>query len=260
MARKRTRPKDITTMEDMRTYLNGNLEYEFPLVEECWHHAEQGVKETNKNIKIKNDTRTDGKTTPYARVAGRYFQLMGLEHFKKAGQELRNIAYREIREDEEQEAMDILLEDDTDEGEFIRELISIYFSHVKNTEEITFTIDRLADYYNNYEFNEGSDKFLVVSAVADELALRELYSLRARGGDNEKAIKETRDSYMKALGGLKVLKSDKKEDKAKDKFTAFVDELTKNGELRFKAKEYPKDQIDELIESTIRSIKGAYNE
>lgn len=244
MARGRIRPKDINSKGDMLAYLEGNLEYEYPFVEEAWQKAEQIYAEDKDKKKS---------------IGSIYFQLMGLAQYRKLGNELRNKEFKKMRIIEEEEIIDSLLGDDEEESEFIKELISIYFSNIKDPEDLKFVIERMSDYYSNYEFNEGSDKFLVVSAVADELALRELYAQRVLGQDNEKRVKDVKEGYLKTLASLKVLKSDKKIDSTKNKFTALVDELSRTGELNIDSPEYPKDEIDYLIEAMRRSVERAYN-
>jgi hypothetical protein len=86
--------------------------------------------------------------------------------------------------------------------------------------------------------------------------LRGLYEKRARGVDNEARIEKIRNSYLKALDSLKVLKRQGANgDDGKNKFTLFVDEMTKNGELNDYKVEFPPDAIDELVKAQRESIR-----
>lgn len=264
MARRRKRPK-LKTKKELIKYLEENQDTELPFSEKVWEIAVEKTSEKEREFKEITTTDFDGnkktKKIPNGAInpVSKYFQLIALPNFKKMAKE----EHLE-KEDDKDKITDVdkMLEelDDTEENTFIKELVSIYFSTV-NGDDLNFVIERLSDYYSNYEFNEGSDKFLVVSAVSDELALRHLYSKRAKGSDNESRIERIQKGYLRTLDGLKLLKKQgSKLDEGKNKFTMFVDELEKAGELKFNPNKYEKDQIDELMQSTRRCIMRAFKD
>lgn len=262
MARRKRRPK-LETKEELVKYLEENQDTEYPFNEEVWKLAVEKTAEKEREFKVLKEVDFDGtekvKKIPNGAInpVSKYFQLIALPQYKKQCEELQKEQEEELVAD-----VDDMLEqlDDSEENTFIRELVTIYFSNVKG-EDLDFVIDRLSDYYSNYEFNEGSDKFLVVSAVSDELTLRELYGKRVKGSDNEVKIEKVKKGYLSTLDGLKLLKKQgSKLEDGKNKFTMFVDELEKAGELKFDTKGYEPDQIDRLIEHTRRSIVRAFSD
>lgn len=266
---KKNRPK-METKEELLSYLEANQDKEFPFCEEIYNIAvektdgkERAFKEI---VRTEYDGTTKTKRIPNGSVnpVSKYFQLIALPHYNKKVQAM--LCFRE--EDEKYEEIDediddiIELTEDDEANSFVRELASIYFSKVLD-DETQFVIDRLSDYYTNYEFNEGSDKFLVISAVSDELTLRELYSKRitSKGVDNEVRIDKVKRGYLSTLESLKALKKQSgKLDEGKNKFTIFLDELDKAGELNIKIPDIPNDQIGSLVNSFRQSIVRAFRD
>jgi len=273
IAAKKNRPK-METKKELMSYLRRNKDIELPFVQEVWDLAVEqtagkvagtkAVETTDINGDIKIIKIPDIIDNPVSK----YFQLMALKRNKEKGEALRDknkdktSNQVEIKNDENLETKideddDIL---DVEKNSFITGLINIYFSKV-NDEDLDFVVSRLSEYYTNYEFNEGSDKFLVVSVVSDELSLRELYSKRVKGSDNEKRIKDVQDGYLKKLDSLKVLKKQGSAiDEGKNKFTVFVDELEKAGELKFKTPEIDNDIIGELVKAINNSVIRAFSD
>lgn len=265
MARRNRRPK-LTTKEQLIKYLEENQDTELPFCEEIWEKAIETTSNKERQFKEIQVTDYDGNTTTKKIPNGvlnpvsKYFQLLALPNFRK----LAEAKLEEMQENEDENSdIDRMFEnmdENDEENTFIKELVSIYFSQVKG-DDLTFVVDRLSDYYTNYEFNEGSDKFLVVSAVSDELTLRELYGKRVKGSDNETKIEKVKKGYLSTLESLKVLKKQgSKLDEGKNKFTMFLDELDKAGELNIKVKEIPNDQIGDLVTSFRQSIVRAFRE
>lgn len=258
----------MKTKEELITYLESNSNIELPFSEKVWQIAVEKTFAKEREFKEITTTDFDGnvktKKIPNGAInpVSKYFQLIALPNFKKMCEQEQ--LEKELEAENETtvniEQMLEELEEDTEENSFIRELISIYFANIKG-DNFDFVVDRLSDYYSNYEFNEGSDKFLVVSAVSDELTLRELYGQRVKGKDNEATIEKVKKGYLSTLDGLKLLKKQgSKLNEGKNKFTMFLDELEKAGELKIKNVSIKQDQIDILVEHTRRSIINAFGE
>lgn len=264
MARGNRRPK-LTTKEELIEYLEENKDTELPFCEEIWQVAVDKTADKDRQFKEISTTDFEGNTKtkkiPNGAVnpVSKYFQLIALPNFRKIAEaKLED----DIEEDEDNDDIEKMLEEmeDNDENSFIKELVSIYFASV-NGDDLQFVIDRFSDYYTNYEFNEGSDKFLVVSAVSDELTLRELYGKRIKGNDNESKIEKVKKGYLSTLESLKVLKKQGgKLDEGKNKFTMFLDELEKAGELKIQAPDIADDKIGALVTAFRQSIMRAFRE
>lgn len=270
MARKSNgRPKDLATKEDLIKYLEENTNTELPFNEVVWDSAVEHTVDKERQFKEIQTTGYDGvvktKKIPNGAVnpVSRYFQLMALPQNAKAGKAIvREQKKQKKIEDSKEREFEELIENvgDSDEGSFIRELVEIYFSILEG-DELLFVVNRLSDYYTNYEFNEGSDKFLVVSVVSDELTLRDLMASRIRGRDNETKIEKVQKGYLSKLESLKVLKKQgSKLDESKNKLTMFVSELEKAGELKLEAKPIPLDEVKGLIDSFRRTVIDVFRE
>lgn len=266
MAGRNRRPK-LETKEELIKYLEENRDSELPFSEEVWKVAVEKTSEKERQFKEIVTTGFDGKSKtkkiPNGAVnpVSKYFQLIALPNFKKLAK--NEYSNHVVEEDTMYDIEQMLegLDEDTEENTFIKELMTIYFASLTG-EDTQFVVDRLSDYYTNYEFNEGSDKFLVVSAVSDELTLRELYRERIKGKDNETKIEKVKKGYLATLDGLKLLKRQgSKIDEGKNKFTMMLDELEKAGDLsKYKQECYEPDQIDALVSDTRRSIMRAFGD
>lgn len=280
---KKIRPK-METKNELMSYLRRNKDTELPFVKEVWDMAIEQTAGKSVGTKVVETVDENGNTQ-VMKVAdmsnnpvSKYFQLMSLQPNKLKGEALREKALGKAKNDTVVEVdsntdsnvsndnVDIIVDindefiGDDRKNSFITGLVNIYFSKISD-DDLDFVVSRLSEYYTNYEFNEGSDKFLVVSVVSDELSLRDLYSKRIRGSDNEKRIKDVQDGYLKKLDSLKVLKKQGSTvDEGKNKFTVFVDTLEKAGELKYKAPEIDNDVIGNLVNAINNSVIRAFSD
>lgn len=280
---KKIRPK-METKNELMSYLRRNKDTELPFVKEVWDMAIEQTAGKSVGTKVVEtvDENGDIQVMKVADMSNnpvsKYFQLMSLQPNKLKGEALREKALGKAKNDTVVEVdsntdsnvsndnVDIIVDindefiGDDRKNSFITGLVNIYFSKISD-DDLDFVVSRLSEYYTNYEFNEGSDKFLVVSVVSDELSLRDLYSKRIRGSDNEKRIKDVQDGYLKKLDSLKVLKKQGSTvDEGKNKFTVFVDTLEKAGELKYKAPVIDNDVIGNLVNAINNSVIRAFSD
>lgn len=148
----------------------------------------------------------------------------------------------------------------TPQGKFICTFIKRYFGEIYSVDTAVFLIDRAKSYYGEYELNSASDEFLVMTALTDELVIREITKKRVcYSAIDNKELETIRNGYMKSLDGLKALKKfDKGEKESDNKFTAWVDKLVKGKELDRHKVRIRKDTVDKLIDSQIRGIRNVF--
>lgn len=258
MAR-RKRPK-METKEELIAYLEANQDTELPFNDEVWERA---VEATNgKERKFKEITTSDfenkstTKMIPNGSVnpVGKYFQIIALPQY-------RNPVDTTDLEDEFDEEDEVEF-DDNEKAETVTTWISMFFDGVPNADR-KFIIDRLSNYYDNYELNEGADKFQAAKAVLDELEMRNLMKMRSKGKDVEVRIEKCQKSYLALLDSLKAQKKQRGagDDEGKNKFTIFVDNLEKEGRLVIKKDtSYEPDDIDRLLKEFEGSMRTVYYE
>ena len=169
-------------------------------------------------------------------------------------------------EEEPEEVIEVLnLKDfipdyESHQGRFISHFIERYFGEMTNADTLRFLIDRIKSYYGEYELNSASDEFLVMTAIADELVIRDITKKRVNYTDiDNKELELIRNSYIKSLDGLKALKKfDKGEKESDSKFTVWVNKLVRGEELDSNKIEITEDDIDRLIESELRGIRNVF--
>lgn len=261
----------MTTKEELILYLETNQHKELPFCEEIWEKAVESIEGKERQFKTIKTEDYNGNVkmlkVPNGAInpVSKYFQLIALPNYKRIAlnnaEEMKNNQnedFEELDESENEYDYDDVI--DVGASSFVNELTDIYFSTISGN-DLQFVKNRISDYYANYEFNEGSDKFLVVSAVSDELTLRELYAKRTKGLDNENKIDKVKKGYLNTLESLKVLKRQgSKLDEGKNKFTMMLDELEKAGDLYLEPEIISEDAIKDLVSSFRVSVVRAFRD
>lgn len=193
-------------------------------------------------------------------------EFLGNVYFELRASSLFNKEEDKQEEEPKEEVIPVLkLEDyipdyESHQGQFISHFIERYFGDMTNEDTLHFLIDRIKSYYGEYELNSASDEFLVMTAIADELVIREITKRRVNYTDiDNKELELIRNSYIKSLDGLKALKKfDKGEKESDSKFTVWVNKLVRGEELDSNKIEITEDDIDRLIESELRGIRNVF--
>ncbi|WP_336786942.1 hypothetical protein [Paenibacillus sp. MMO-177] len=261
MARSK-RPK-METKEELVAYLEANQEIELPFNEEVWDKAVDATADKDRKFKEIKTTDFEGKEVtkkiPNGSVSpvGKYFQMMALPQYRNP------VDTSELDDDWLDEESETELDfDDEEKEETVSTWIQMFFDGI-GANDRKFVVDRLSNYYDNYELNEGADKFQAAKAVLDELEMRNLIKMRNKGKDVEARIEKCQKSYLALLDSLKAQKKQRGagDDEGKNKFTLFVDELEKEGRLvEKKDTSYTSDDIDRLLVEFEQSMRTVYYE
>lgn len=264
MVRKQVRPK-MTTKEELMFYLEDNKENELPFNEEVWNIAVEKTKDKQRKFLETSFTDFDGvtkkKIVPNGSVnpVGKYLQMIALPQYSKkpkvTKEEYDSIEiYSNV---EENYSFDTI---DEEKYKIVSNWIDTFFNDYDYGDK-KFLKERLSDYYDNYELNDGADKLLAIMSVTDELEMMKLTKLRAKGKDVEMKMQKMRSSYIDTLDSLKALKKQRGAvDEGKNKLTQWVEELTKAGDFKPKEYRYEQDQIDNMIFELEKSIMQVLRE
>lgn len=258
--RKNKRPK-METLEELKAYLEENKDKELPFNQKVWDEAVEATKDKVLQFKTKTETDFDGNTKTLKIPNGttnpvsKYFMIIALPHNNKP---VKTVEYEDNENTEENEDVEF---EDEDKQDFVDSLCNMFFSRY-NAADKKIIKDRLGDYYDNYEINDGADKFTVIKAVADELEIAKLTQLRLkRGEDNEARLKKIQDGYLELLESMKALKKQrsKMDEEGKNKLTLWVDTLEREG---FKPTEDDNDQdsIDQMLDAFEKSMIRVFKE
>ena len=247
------------TKEELIAYLEANQDTESPFNETVWQSAVEKTQNKERQFKEIKTTEFDGAEkvlkVPNGSLnpVGKYFQLIALPQYSKPAEV----------EDEEDFVDDdgVVLFEDEDKEETVSSWINVFFDGYSAADK-KFLRERLSDYYDNYELNEGADKVIAVTAVADELEIMNLTKLRAKNKDNEARLEKVKKGYMNSLDSLKALKKQRgAADEGKNKLTLWIDELEKEGQFTIKKDEsYTQDDIDKLLEIMESGMRAVYYE
>lgn len=259
--RRRQRPDTIKTKEDLMFYLQTHKD-EPAFVEECWEKAveaaEKNIEKGGVSVRTVTKKDKDGNITKEEKVTKlitdpvkQYFKMCGLPKYKRQSQATMFLG--EIKMTDKKEIAETYFEGDT---ENINDEILDWIKIISRTEEQNYIKTRYANYLNNYEINDGADKTSLKGILSMELALYRIDVLRANGEDTSlpeedklrKAVRETFDA-MKWNKKQRNLR----EELAQNKFTVWLDNMVKEGAFKPNPKQYDKDEIDFLIETSLEA-------
>lgn len=261
--------KRVTNREELEDYLaryEGTRIYE-PLWEKCVEDAKTnesmsyedkvGTATTiTRNGEIKTTTGAKGNysTNPCAL----YFSRMCLSQYKKQINKQRD-------EDEygkfalsqgASEIVDTYFDDDDKVGESNEVLDWINMFNKPN--ERMYLKQRYANYYDNYEINDGADRTLLSRVLSIEIELYRINCKRALGQkidiNEERKLNDMLRETMESMKWTKKQRS-AMDDMAQNKFTVWLDRLTKEGKFVPEHHEIPKDEIDFFFELQKQQIE-----
>lgn len=272
------RPK-LKTKEELIKYLEEHKDTELPFNEEVWNIAVEKTKDKErkyKEIVVKDfDGNEKKKSIPNGAVnpVSKYFMLMALPQYRKKTEkedteDNEDIDFKQFKNntrsfDDDIEEDDIEEDDDTDNENENKEVtitgwINMFFDKYSATDK-KFLKERLINYFDNYELNNGADIMIVVKAVADELEIMKLTNKRIKGEDVEKRLETVQKGYLSLLESFKALKKQRSalDEEGKNKFTLWVDRLEKEGFNPEKTK-YSKDDVDFIIDTFRETITQSF--
>lgn len=248
--------EDIRTREELIEYLNENQKTESPFNESLYRHTLEALEMDKKLIDGKKAKDPTFKKN-YSTLGEKYFELAQLPKYRDKAKELQQDRLFEgfnPKKGRNTRSIKSLLSGDEAEDELMRELYEKYFYYVTVFEDVEFIKGRVYEYYSTYDFNDAHEKFLIVSAISDELKLRQLNEERQDDdGDTEKIIKDVRSSYMSTLEALKLIRN---KDKDKDKvnnLSGYI-KLLQEEKLLTGKRVFEPDAMDRLLERTRESV------
>lgn len=259
--RRKNRPDNIETKEDLIYYLKTH-DNEPDFVEECWvaaveaarNNEEKGgysYKTVIKKDKDGNEVHEEKATKLITDPVKQYFKMCGLPKYRRQAQ--KNMVLGQPKDEWINKINETYFADDS---ENLNDEIVAWIEMIKRTEEQSYIRSRYANYMNNYEINDGADKTSLKGILSMELALYRIDVLRANGKDTSLAEEEKlRKAVRETFDAMKWNKKQRnlREEMAQNKFTVWMDNMVKEGTFKSNPKEYPKDEIDFLIETSVEA-------
>ena len=251
--------KNIKTKEDLEIYLE-QVEG-LPLLEDLWERCVQKAKESEgkeQPMIEKTYTDKDGNKTTRLMPHGfwstnpinHYLRMFEMKQYQKQALVLKDeLAFAEkIDNESASEIKEVYFDDDS--GEKYNEIIE-WINMYPIEKERNYLKQRYADYYNNYEINDGADKVMLKRILSYEIELYRMDEKRALGKAVD-VIREEKVSKMlrETLESMKWTKKQRSasDDMAQNKFSIWMERQTKNGKFTPEHHEIPKDEIDMLID------------
>ena len=241
--------RQLTTKEELEEYLNT---YEdLPLLDELWETCVKSAKKNADDIANGDVLQGNRSINPCTL----YFSRMSLPQYRKKINELKMSEDYDADDLSESasEAMELL----DDSGEQSNEII-LWIKMFPKLNERKYLMQRYANYYDNYEINDGADRTLLARILSLEIELFRINCDRAIGKSvdinmEEKLTKMLRDT-MESMKWTKKQRS-QMDDMAQNKFSVWLDRLVKEGKFVPERHEIQKDEIDYFLELQMSQIK-----
>lgn len=247
-AQKRIRP-NLKTKEELIGYLNENRDFEPSFVPELWDRC---VELCKANEKKDDPTVITNPTT-------QYFKMYTLTQYRKKANEIRNeedfknnLENSNNNQNEQQITNDMVNLDNTD-------AIVVWMKQFVNKDERNYLLKRYADYFDQYEVNDGADKVLLKRILSCEIELHRIDLLRANGNridlNNEKKMTDLLQNTLESMKWTKKQRN-ARDDMAQNKFTVWMDKQVEDGGFEPVKHTYAKDDIDFLLEAYVSAVRG----
>lgn len=248
--------KDIKTKEDLMFYLESNGEG-IPFLEELWEKCVKEAKENeNKEqpTKITKITKADGTVVERKTPAGvvikdpisGYFRLYKLKQWKSKA--IKQLSKEKLDSETQKEIMETYFDDSGDDS--FNEIVQ-WINMFEIPSERQYLMQKYSYYYDNYEINDGADRTMLNGILSLEIELYRMNVKRAQGKQVDISKEEKlRKMLRESLEAQKWTKKQRSamDEMAKNKFTIWLDQQVKNGGFMPNEVEYPKDEIDQLME------------
>ena len=266
----RNRPEGITTKEELVSYINANLDTEYPfnpnLWEKCLVTAEEGreAKKTMTTSVVYDadgeviETKVKKKKFISDNPVAIYWKYMGLAQYRRQGQDLRlqkmldegdDIVVSDFEEEEEKEidveVVNPILKENN--------VVTMWISGIKSEDERAYLKKRVVNYYDEYDINDGADLVILYSILGLELDVFRLNKIRSKGEmvDYKTAV-ALAEQLNKSLTAMKWTRKERstKNENAENNFTNIMASMCEKGSFDTKdLEEIDKDEIDYLLEN-----------
>ena len=271
--RKRLRKK-VTTLEELKEYLYQHPDLELPFIQEAWDDAVVKGKEAeeyNKENLYHYTTDENGKqvkvpTNKRKRTENPislYFRLMSLSKYAKAGEALQPKEFKDGDYIRNKGELKIIVTDEGSDRATVsnQDEIMDWIDMFQDQDERVFLKKRYHSYYDTYDINEGADKAALKRLLSLEIQSYRIDMDRAERMEvninDEKKINEMLQATLESLKWTKKQRS-VRDDMAKNRFTIWMDNMVKEGKFTPHHKEYKKDDIDYLIDTVIKGVRGMF--
>lgn len=265
------RPKGDLTKEQVKEYVDTHPHTEPPFMEILWEDA------LNAAERNKEACKESGKNPRSA--SSYYFQMCSMSKYKKIASEMVDERINEnMNERYKQIESAYFSEEDDDRDDAIHDFVKMQadseygqderFSDVSdevvawiklfNPLERSYLQRRYIQLYDTYEINEGADKVLLKRILSTEIELHRIDLKRANGQrinllDEQKLQNQLTDLYESMKWTKKQRNA--REDMAQNKFTIWLENMSKEGEFKPVKKHYESDEVDFLLETYISSAR-----
>lgn len=272
--RKRLRKK-VTNLEELKEYLYQHPDLELPFLQEAWDDAVEKSKQAKKfneeNLyhytTDENGNQVKTQTNKRKKIENPislYFKLMSLNKYAKAGEELLPKEFKDGDTIRNKGELKIIVSDEDSERATVdseQDEILDWIDMFQDTDERVFLKKRYHSYYDTYDINEGADKAALKRLLSLEIQSYRIDMDRAErietNINDEKKINEMLQATLESLKWTKKQRS-VREDMAKNRFTVWMDNMVKEGKFTPHHKDYPKDDIDYLIDTVIKGVRGMF--
>lgn len=255
----------VDNYDELITYLDNNKNTELPFVQQCW---DKSVDKCNENkIEIekfrKKLEKTPEKVTQkeqrkinrlYTNPVRMYFKLIGLNAYKNIG---KGIRYGQTTSKEE--SLDsITLDMTSNDISVAKEDEIIDWINMFAPDEREFLLRRYASYMDTYDINAGADRAMFKRLLSLEIEGYRIDINRAKGLDvnitNEKKLNEMIQGCLEANKWTKKQRN-ARDDMSQNRFTVWMDNMTKQGKFVPNEKEYPDDEIDYILKQIMENTR-----
>lgn len=252
---RKQRPRDIRTKEELISYIKSNIN-ELPFDDEVWQMAVVKARENEQKevpFKIVTEVMPDGTVKERKQTMGIivknpvsiYWQLQSLPQYTKRAK----LKLAEMNQSTSESAQDITNTYFEDGAAHIN-VVTFWIESFKNYEEKRFLQQRYANYYDNYDINDGADIGFLMVILGYELDVYRFSRVKAAGQDvNSNDLVRCTKALQEALDAMKWTKKQRtnKDEIAQNRFTILMDKECVNGAFATPEVEYPKDEIDFLL-------------
>lgn len=272
--RKRLRKK-VTNLDELKEYLCQYPDLELPFLQDAWDDAVEKAKEAkkyNEEELFHYTTDENGKQVKVPTNKRRkvenpislYFRLMSLNKYAKAGEALQPKEFKDGDATRNKGELKVIVSDEDSEHAIVdsnQDEIMDWIDMFQDTDERVFLKKRYHSYYDTYDINEGADKAALKRLLSLEIQSYRIDMDRAERMEvninDEKKINEMLQATLESLKWTKKQRS-VRDDMAKNRFTIWMDNMVKEGKFKPSHKEYPKDDIDYLIDTVIKGVRGMF--
>ena len=257
--------KKVTNKEELIKYLNAHPDSELPFVEVCWEDAvrkskENEGKQDRETFKVVIDEdgiqhkKRTGVTKFVTDPCRKYFQLISLKSYSNIG--LAQKKEEQDKYDSEREMFKIYTNKEEEmkiDGDEILNWLELFSPDMKE-----YLKRRYYKYYDTYDINDGADRVALKRLLSLEAEAYGIDVDRAQGKkiniNDEKKVNEMIQSTLESLKWTKKQRS-AREDMAKNRFTVWMDGMAEQGEFKPNKKEYPKDEVDYILEQIMENTR-----